>query len=288
MSKMNPVETRIAQHFKPSRQFLYNKEVAHWWLNRANDAAHSRAYRKIAEFLEASYSRAPRVIVDYACGAGHLLALLSQRFPDAKLIGLDGSLFLLNETLKRLKGLPERCSSRISLIETRLPDLELLPGRADLVIFCFPNMSPFPDDAADGAESGLSEPDRMIARSLVCAEESGEEAGCDFDVPAAMLGLQQGRRISLNLRRLLIRGGICVRVEYATAQRHELAPFDLMRVSFEEGSLDMPVEGKMPEYWFRVLASSYFRSSVLEDVYQQTGDARDRNGGYLITVLRAI
>jgi len=37
-----------------------------------------------------------------------------------------------------------------------------------------------------------------------------------------------------------------------------------------------------------VLASAYFRSRVLEDVYLQTGDERDKNGGYLITVLRAI
>jgi len=44
----------------------------------------------------------------------------------------------------------------------------------------------------------------------------------------------------------------------------------------------------MPRQWFRVLASAHFRSRVMEDVYQQTGDRRDKDGGYLITVLRAL
>ena len=48
-----------------------------------------------------------------------------------------------------------------------------------------------------------------------------------------------------------------------------------------------PVVRHVPRQWFRVLASSYFRSQVLDDVYEQTEDARDRNGGYLITVLRS-
>ena len=96
------------------------------------------------------------------------------------------------------------------------------------------------------------------------------------------------RSISFNLRQLLIRDGICVRIEYATMQRHELSRDELMRVAFEEGSLDIDVEGRKPRQWFRLLASTYFRSRVLEDVYQQTADERDKNGGYLITVLRAI
>ena len=79
-----------------------------------------------------------------------------------------------------------------------------------------------------------------------------------------------------------------MRVEYATMQRHELSPLELSNVLFEEGSLDSAVDGKKPRQWFRLEASAYFRSRVLEDVYEQTGDERDRDGGYLITVLRAI
>jgi len=105
---------------------------------------------------------------------------------------------------------------------------------------------------------------------------------------AAQRTLAYGRNISRNLRGLLIRGGICVRAEYAIARRHEWPPAELMRVSFEEGSLDMSIDGKKLQPWFRVLASAYYRSRVMEDVFQQTGDVRDKKGGYLITVLRAL
>jgi hypothetical protein len=100
--------------------------------------------------------------------------------------------------------------------------------------------------------------------------------------------MEQGRRISRNLRRLLVRGGICVRVEYATARREELSRREIDRVAYEEGSLDTVVTGSTTRPWFRVLASAYYRSRVLEDVYQQTADKKDKNGGYIITVLRAL
>jgi hypothetical protein len=128
----------------------------------------------------------------------------------------------------------------------------------------------------------LSRNDRKIAQYLVSGEDSSEDA------PAIQSGIEQGRVISLNLRRILKRGGICVRVEYATTRRHEFSPSELTLVSFEEGSLDSRVNGMTPHLWFRVLASSYFRSRVLEDVYEQTADERDKNGGYLITVLKAV
>ena len=81
---------------------------------------------------------------------------------------------------------------------------------------------------------------------------------------------------------------MCVRVEYAKAWRQELRRDDLLKVSFEEGSLDMEANGKRARQWFRVSASAHFRSRVMEDVYQQTGDTDDRGGGYVITVLQAV
>jgi SAM-dependent methyltransferase len=255
-------------------EFAYNGEVADWWLHRSRDPAHRRAYRKIADFIQASYTRAPKTIVDYACGPGNLISLLSRRFPYSKLMGLDGSSFLLNIALRRISRLPRHCSERISLIETPLPSLDLPFGKADLAIFCFPNMTPFFSEEEEEKQRNFrSRSDWMIAAHLAP------------DNPAALL---QSRCISHNLRKLLKPGGICVRVEYATVQRHELSPSELLQVSYEEGSLDSKVGGRMPRQWFRLLASAYFSSQVLEDVYQQTGDDRDRNGGYLITVLRGI
>jgi SAM-dependent methyltransferase len=254
--------------------FSYNDEVGRWWLERSAEAAHRRAYRNIADFIKDSFARPPGMIVDYACGAGNLLALLSCRFPHSKLVGLDGSLLLLGSALQRFTRLPRSCSRRISLIETSLPNFDLLRGKADLVIFCFPNMVPSFAEEKQEWGSWLDKNDREIAGNLAFPEDP--------------YILEQSRCISLNLRRLLARDGICVRVEYATVQRHELSLPELTQVSFEEGSLDYEAEGILPRQWFRLLASAYFRSKVLEDVYQQTADERDRNGGYLITVLRAV
>jgi SAM-dependent methyltransferase len=264
------------QNKKLGREFPYNGTVARWWCKRACDRAHARAYRKIADFIRDSYAHEPKLIADYACGAGNLLFLLSSRFPESKLVGMDGSAFLLRLARRHLKMLPPACARRIEFIETPLPNMDIIRSKADLAIFCFPNMV-----AVSGAERYLSKSDRNIARCLSLDEDVD-------DAPAVQSGLEQGRVISRHLRRILMRGGICVRVEYATIQRHELALSELTLVSFEEGSLDARVDGMTPRLWFRVLASSYVRSRVLEDVYEQTADKRDKNGGYLITVLKAV
>jgi len=267
-------KSRDWRESKPDEEFAYNGEVARWWSRRSVEGVHRRAYRNIADFIQASYTRPPRFIVDYACGAGNLLSLLSCRFPHSRLVGLDGSSYLLGLALRRFSRLPRSCAARISLIETSLPNFDLPCARADLAVFSFPNMVPSSTECEERKpKPRMSENDWMIARSLA---------------PEGLYILEQSRCISFNLRRLLIRGGICVRVEYATMQRYELSPAELLQVSFEEGSLDTEVEGRMPRQWFRFLASAYFRSKVLEDVYQQTADEGDRNGGYLITVLRAI
>jgi SAM-dependent methyltransferase len=271
---------------KEKNDFSYNGKVGAWWLQHSRDSAHRRVYRKIADFIRDSYVQEPAFIVDYACGPGDLLALLSLRFKSSKLAGLDGSPLLLSHARHRFSILPPACSARISLIETPLPNPKLLRGTADLVIYCFPNMVPF-FPVFPAPDSMLCENDRRVAKSLSLEEDAGMNRS-DDDASANQAGLEQGRSISRNLRRLLVRDGICVRIEYATMQRHELAPFALSQVAFEEGSLDGGIDGHRPQQWFRFLASAFFRSSVLEDVYEQTGDHRDRDGGYLITVLRAI
>jgi hypothetical protein len=274
---------------RKQNRFSYEGRVGRWWLQHSRDNAHLRAYRQVADFIRDSFTRDPGTVVDYACGPGNLLALLSIRFPNSKLIGLDASLFLLGSALRRFGHLPPGCSKRISLIETPLPHMNILREKADLAIFCFPNMTVFP------GEENFTEParflsggDRKIAESLSLASEPGDPPVRPAEAAANRYSLEQGRCITLNLRRLLVRNGICVRVEYATMQRYELSPLALAHVAYEEGSLDTDVEGRMPRQWFRLVASAYFRSRVLEDVYEQTGDERDRNGGYLITVLRAI
>jgi hypothetical protein len=134
----------------------------------------------------------------------------------------------------------------------------------------------------------LSRKDLEIAETLAISDAPVSKNRKNRDSQSMRQKLEYGRCISRNLRLLLVPGGICVRVEYATAQRHEWSAIELQKVCFEEGTLETKVDGLMPRKWFHVLASAYFRSHVMEDVYQQTGDILDRKGGYLLTVLRAI
>ena len=270
-------------------EFSYNGHAGNWWRERAANAAHQRAYKNIADFIRNSIPRTPRLIVDYACGAGNLLALLSRRFPNSRLIGLDGSSLLLDLAEKRLARLSHGSARSISLIETPLPRKAALSKPADLVVYCFPNMMPSSkEEERRGSGYFLSKRDQQIAEILSQSGEPGAEEEEARDSRAARHALEYGRSISQHLRRLLVSNGICVRVEYATTRRHEWSPLELQQASFEEGSLDVAVNGIHSRPWFRVLASAYFRSQVLEDVFEQTDDDRDKNGGYLITVLRAI
>jgi hypothetical protein len=263
-------------------EFSYDGEVGRWWLKKSRDGPHRRAYRRIADFVRGSFVRDPGLIVDYACGPGDLLSLLSVRFPRSRLVGLDGSRVMLQFARRRLALLPQSCAERIRLIETALPGRSVLKVKADLAVYCFPNMVSFDERGQPRpAGSWMTSNERKVAESL-------SRDGVSEDAHAYRRGLEQGRRVSLNLRRLLVRGGICVRIEYATMRRHELSPAELLSVSFEEGCLDHRVDGRKARQWFRFVASAYFRSGVLGDVFEQTGDERDKNGGYLITVLRAI
>jgi hypothetical protein len=258
-------------------------------LKRSADRAHRRAYGNIADFIRKSIPRDPKLILDYACGAGNLLSLLCRRFPHSRLTGLDGSSLLLDLAEKRLSRLPRDCTRRVSLTETSLPGRISLHKRADLVVYCFPNMIPSrTEEKMKGPGFQLGKQDLKIARSLSQVREPGDD---DYDIPKPQTirrTLEYGRSVSKSLRNLLVQGGTCVRAEYATTRRHEWSPLELLLVSFEEGSLDTVMDGAKIRPWFRVLASAYFRSRVLEDVFEQTEDERDKNGGYLITILRAL
>jgi hypothetical protein len=279
---------RYIKKSKPDPDFSYNGITGSWWRDQASNRSHQRAYKNIADFIGDSLPRSPKLIVDYACGAGDLLSLLSLRFTKSRLIGLDGSSLLLNLAEERLSALPSSCTSRISLIETLLPRKTGLKERADLVVYCLPNMTPASADEENNMESCRSSVDARIAQYLAEAKEPEEEEVSSSDPAAIQRTLLYGRGISRNLHQLLRHNGICIRVEYATSRRHEWSPLSLLQVSFEEGSLDTEVGGISPKPWFRVLASVYYRSKVMEDVYQQTDNEQDKNGGYLITVLRAL
>ena len=96
------------------------------------------------------------------------------------------------------------------------------------------------------------------------------------------------RLLSAGVRRLLARGGACVRIDYCGLPRDKLARRDRLQVEFEEGSLDKEVSGAWTPPLFRLIASRYSRSRVIEDVYEQSRYQRDRAGGYSTTLLRSL
>ena len=150
--------------------FAYNGKIGQWWAERAADSAHQRAYAKIANFIRDSVPIEPRLIVDYACGSGNLLSLLSRRFSHSRLTGLDRSSFLLGLAEKRLLHLPRCCARRISLVKTPLPGPVSLSRQAELAVFCFPNMMfSRADEKAGGRIFRLSKMDREIAESVLRA-----------------------------------------------------------------------------------------------------------------------
>ena len=100
--------------------------------------------------------------------------------------------------------------------------------------------------------------------------------------------LLRGKVVSRNFRGLLKRGCICVRVEYAKAEREKLTELEQGRLAFEVGSLKTSANGKKAEKLFHFISSTYFQSKVMEDVYYQTKDETDRKGGCSITILEAV
>ena len=265
----------------------YNERVGHWWHRQAVNCAHRYAYRNIANYVRASISGSPEDIVDYACGGGNLLARLFELFPKSRLCGMDGSPLLLQKARRRLTRCDRDFARRVTLLETALPNFELPGAAADVIVFAFPNIVPARgcDDTLDN-ERLLGRGDAAVGRAL--AEKTGREDQCEGQVEEIYSTLMRDRLASKNMRHLLKPSGLCIRVEYANVRRDELPPSEVLLTGFEEGSQELEIGGARAAQWFRIAASAYFRSGVMEDVYHQSEDESDRDGGYFITILRCI
>jgi SAM-dependent methyltransferase len=264
----------------------YNEKVGHWWYRQATNATHAYAYRNIADYVRSSLVHEPELIADYACGAGTLLTRLLLRFPESRFLGVDGSPLMLDLARQRLANHPRRGGERVTFLETHLPNPDLPPGIADLVVFAFPNIVPCDavDDTPDN-ERQLTEDVLAVARSLSLEPEfEGDPLDQVQEIYSTLL---RDRLVSRNLRHILKPRGLCLRIEYANCRREELPRLEALRTAFEESSDEVEREGRVAPAWFRVLASSYYRSGVMEDVFHQSEDETDRRGGYFITVLEA-
>jgi hypothetical protein len=277
----------------------YESQLAQWWIDRSQDEAHRAAHQNVVRFMRRFFTARgmpqPRMIVDYACGNGSLIGLLARRFPMSGILALDGSRRMLTHAKRSLQesGLfaemgDSRFStngSRVQLIHTPLPNFALPAIKADAVIFLFPNMT-------------ISKKERQALRKRVPAPRTVLKAArlvshlVEMDTgdssEETFQDLLDARAIAINIRGLLKRGGYWFEIDYANARREQWDPVDERRTMFEECAWEGSVDGQRLERHFTLLQSSYYRSSVVLDVYEQSGDPDDREGGYAISVLRAI
>jgi SAM-dependent methyltransferase len=283
----------------------YNRKVGDWWREQAENGAHKRAYKNISQYLYEvcnNRNQEPAFIVDYACGDGAMLLQLAKRFSQARLIGLDGSQYMLELAEQRFYncGLEaglckcsrffDRRGPRVRLVKTVLPNFHLPAGRADAVIYTFPNLTCSNQERKRYNRHGYNNrSDSKIAKMLSRFREMDPEEETEaVDPEECYDDLMTAKVISRNLRQLMKPGGILIRVDYANAPRDELTDLTQWRSLFTEGALDVPIQDCCTDQLFRYQDSSYRRSAVILDVYHQTGDPSDREGGYFSSVFKAV
>lgn len=284
----------------------YDTAVGDWWERQAGNGAHRKAHAAVADFAFTESRRkgkgGPKWIVDYACGGGIFLLTLAARFPEARIVALDGSRKMLDLAGARLekagfdsgpvdaKHCFEARGPRIRLVQTSLPNFSLPAGKADMLIFLFPNLTPSPADQDYYDKHGYkNREDVRVCKVLARLREMDPEDEVAVVKPEDMYeSLMTDRVISRNLRHLLKKGGTCFKVDYANAQREELSKLTQIRSLFTEGALEEPVKDLWCGAFFRYVKNRFHRSQVILDVYHQTQDPSDKTGGYFITELTAI
>jgi hypothetical protein len=283
----------------------YNSAVGDWWESRASNASHLKAYRDIAAYMKSRFAAAgktPRWLADYACGSGHFLSILAEKFPKAGIVALDGSMKMLRIAQGRLAEAgheagfvaPEKsfdvAGPRIRLVETRLPNFSLPGNRADAVTFLFPNLTCAPADQPYYDRHGYrNREDVKVAKVLARLREMDPEDEVAMADPDELYdGLMSERVIGRNIRGLLKGGGLWFKADYANARREELSRLTQLRTLFGEGALEEAVKDLFSTRFFRFLHHRFFKSRVILDVFHQTQDPTDKTGGYFISSFKAL
>jgi SAM-dependent methyltransferase len=283
----------------------YDAKVGKWWATQARDRAHIKAYTDICCYLERqldSRGAKAEVIVDYACGDGSFLKRLARHFPKARILGLDGSGLMLKTARSIL--LKQKIDAnfvkttecfrkdgpRVRLVKTVLPNFKFEEGQADAVIFLFPNLTCSDKERKRYEKNGYNRRRDVCVAEMLCRfrEMDPEDEVATVDPDECFDDLMTNKVISRNLRRMLKSGGLLIRSEYANAPRHELTDLTQWRSLFAEGALDLPIKEVRAENIFRFLNSEYHRSAVILDVYHQSGDPTDKEGGYFCSAFEAV
>ncbi len=273
----------------------YDSEVGNWWVKRAEDKIHHRAYEKIVKALAPYTNSKQGLLVDYACGTGILLKKVLERYPHLRGIGIDGSRNLLERYLSkydpkaRLIDLTQSWKAKNTLLlPTYLPNFSLPSKKADLIIWCFPNLVPAQEYLDEFNDNGYQKQSWFDqAHKLASFREMDPEDEVDNSSAEDKLDeLLTQRVIHKNIASLLKTGGIFLKVEYANCHRSELTRLTRLKEQFMEGTLSKDIKGLTTKPFFKELSCAYHKSNVILDVFEQTNDPSDKEGGFTINLFQ--
>ena len=259
----------------------YNAKVGQWWVDKTRNAAHAAAYKNIASHVVRCAKQESGLIIDYGCGTGLIMKRLVEALSAWKFLGIDGSKAMLREAETWARAKRKGRPASIEFRRAQLPDFSVSRPKADIIVYTFPNIVTVPSERRQFEKR--FQKDRALAGLLAMKQEGEVE-----DVETLYDSLFMSRVVSRNLRLLLRKGGLCVRVDYSQGTRRELKRFDQLSTRFEEGSASANLSGLKPHKFFKLLSSRYYPSPVILDVYEQTKDKEFLEGGYLVSVLQAI
>jgi Methyltransferase domain len=283
----------------------YDTRVGDWWITKSLDGPHQRAYKNIAGYIQ-SFLRAkkiprPRILIDYACGNGVYLKHVGKAFPGTTIVAIDGSRKMLKQARNHLaqfrldaefapaETYHLKRNSQYLLVETPLPNFFMPQGKADVVVFLFPNMSSTDQQmevlskyVKDPATYGTA---RLIAKIRKLVPDPIEATATLKEITDNLLF---ERIVSINIHHLLKKGGVWFKVEYSGCSREELNELERWECLFSESAMDVSVNGKKQRKLFRSMGDRFFRSSVIRDVYDQSHDPDHKFGGYFISAFEAL
>jgi hypothetical protein len=284
----------------------YNDGMGDWWIVRSQDGPHQRAYKNIAQqidsFLCTWKEPDPRILIDYACGNGSILKTLGKTFPSTSIVAIDGSRKMLQNAKSSLMqfGLEaefapaedyyQKGDAQFRFVQTPLPNFSLPPGRADVVVFLFPNINATHRQMMALMKHVRGDRDvlataRFLAK-LRYDEPDPMDAGQTVEAITDYLLFE--RVVCMNIHRFLRKGGLWFKVEYSGCSREQLSELEKWELLFSECAMNASVDGRKQRQLFQYLDDRYFRSSVILDVYEQSKDPELKAGGYFISVLQAL
>lgn len=260
----------------------YEKVLGRWWVGKAKDDAHRKAYRRSAKWARRNLEQSPASILDYACGAGHLLKRLRKAFPAADLIGYDGSAKFLKQARKRLRD-----DSGLELVEKILPDLDDPRLPVDLTVLCLPHLLPFDEGQSVHAYADAHRAELEAARKLVDAMREEKLWESDDPVEWQVGNVIFERMVARHLRRLTRPGGHCLRIDYTEAAYDDIDDTYQDYIRFSQGAC-ASVRGVRVPSFFRQTADTYRDSDIISDVSDQTEEYDGDGGGYMVRLLLAV